>query len=200
MRKLAMLGGTFNPIHNGHIQMALAFAEKLQLNRVLVVPTRIPPHKQVRDSTTAEDRLAMCRIAVEGNPVLEASDIELGREGPSYTVDTLRQLHEYYPEAKLYLITGADMFLTIQDWKNADEIFRLATICAAPREKNNFSVLQNHADRLKWKYLQAELLDIPLMPISSTEIRRRIQLGKSIEGLVPEGVARYIEQHHLYQG
>lgn len=129
MKKIAMFGGTFNPIHNGHLCLAKTFVRQLQLDKVLLVPTYAPPHKQYQDTTSPEDRFQMCRLAAEDINDLEALDLEIKRQGPSYTVDTLCQLKKEHPEEELYLITGGDMFLTIQNWKEAQEIMRLAVIC-----------------------------------------------------------------------
>ena len=199
MRKIGVFGGTFNPIHNGHINMALGFTQALGLDKVLLIPANIPPHKVYEDKTPAKARLEMCRIAAKQCPLFEASDIELRRKGKSYTVDTLRELTLLYPGSALYLITGADMFLTVQDWKDADEIFALATICAAPRDAFHFSILQNHADGLKWEKARARILDIPLTNISSTAIRDMVKKGEDISSLVPPGVDGYILAHHLYK-
>ena len=151
---------------------------------------------------STEDRLEMCRLAARSSPVFQVSDLEIRRPGPSYTSDTLEFLSGESPEARFYFLTGADMFLTIQDWRRPEKIFELATICAAPREKSDIFVLQNHANRLKLQYgslFQYEILDIPLMPVSSTEIRRRTRSGEPIDPFVPKQVADYIRERRLYQ-
>lgn len=199
MRKLAMFGGTFNPVHSGHVRMALDFARQLELDKVYLIPTNIPPHKAYREEVSGQDRLEMCRLAAEGYPELAVSAIELEREGPSYTVDTLRELHRRAPDAEWYLITGADMFLTLLEWKEPDELFRLATICAVPREKSDISILQTHANELKCRKARTRLLDLPRMSVSSTQIREILKKGGSITGLVPRPVEQYILQHNLYR-
>ncbi len=201
-QRIGILGGTFNPIHNAHLKMALDFSAKLHFDKVLIIPTRIPPHKQASDMASTEDRLEMCRLAAQSNPIFQVSDMEIKRPGPSYTSDTLEILTAQNPEARFYFLTGADMFLTIQDWRRPEKIFELADICAAPREKSDIFILQNHANRLKLQYgnlFQYEILDIPLMPVSSTEIRRRSRLGESIDVFVPKQVADYIHERRLYQ-
>lgn len=199
MKKIAMFGGTFNPIHNGHIKLALYAAAQLELDKVLLIPTNIPPHKRYEEETTPRQRWEMCVLAAEEYQKLQVSDLEIRRQGPSYTVDTLRQLRARIPDAQLYLITGADMFLTIQDWKNAQEIFRLAVVCGVPREKEGLQALQRQADFLKNQYsAQTALLDFPLIEISSTQIRHRLKTGRSIEEWVPKNVERYIRRHGLY--
>lgn len=198
--RVALFGGTFNPIHNGHIAMARAFAGALNLRRVLITPTNIPPHKELSGGILPQQRYAMCCLAVEGDPVLAVCNAELRRTGPSYTVDTLRWLHGEDPDAALYLIMGADMFLTVQQWKNAKEIFRHAVLCAAPRDEAGFRVLASHEEVLHALGARTFLLNLPLMPVSSTEVRRRVRCGESIEGLVPETVRRFIEENALYRG
>ena len=201
-QRIGILGGTFNPIHNAHLKMALDFSETLHFDKVLIIPTRIPPHKRAADMASTEDRLEMCRLAARSSPVFQVSDLEIRRPGPSYTSDTLEFLSGENPEARFYFLTGADMFLTIQDWRRPEKIFELATICAAPREKSDIFILQNHANRLKLQYgslFQYEILDIPLMPVSSTEIRRRTRSGEPIDPFVPKQVADYIRERRLYQ-
>ena len=140
---LGILGGTFNPIHTGHIRLALYVQETLNLNRVLVIPDRLPPHKKAPDLLPGRDRLELCRKACNPYPQLEVSDMELKREGNSYTVDTLSALKSQFPNASLTLIVGSDMFLTIDSWKNSREIFRLAQICTGARKKEDIARLEN---------------------------------------------------------
>ncbi len=201
-QRIGILGGTFNPIHNAHLKMAWDFAEKLGFDKVLIIPTRIPPHKEAADMASWEHRLAMCRLAAESSPLFQVSDMEIKRPGPSYTSDTLEILKKEQPAARFYFLTGADMFLTIQDWRRPEKIFELAVICAAPREKSDIFILQNHANRLKLQYgslFQYQILDIPLMPVSSTGIRGMVRMGKSIDLFVPKQVAGYIREQRLYQ-
>lgn len=201
-QRIGILGGSFNPIHNAHLKMARDFAEKLGFDKVLIIPTRIPPHKEAGEMASAEHRLAMCRLAAQSSPLFQVSDMEIKRPGPSYTADTLEILKKENPDARFYFLTGADMFLTIQDWRRPEKIFELATICAAPREKSDIFILQNHANRLKLQYgslFQYQILDIPLMPVSSTGIRGMVHLGKSIDLFVPRQVAGYIREQHLYE-
>lgn len=201
-QRIGILGGTFNPVHNAHLKMAQDFSDRLHFDKVLMIPTRIPPHKQSADMASSQDRLRMCRLAAESSPVFQVSDLEIRRPGPSYTSDTLEILNRENPDARFYFLTGADMFLTIQDWRRPEKIFELATICAAPREKSDIFILQNHANRLKLQYgslFQYKILDIPLMPVSSTEIRHRARLGEPIDLFVPKQVAAYIQEHRLYQ-
>ena len=146
--KIAMFGGSFNPIHNGHIMLANAFQKELSLDKVLIIPTYIPPHKQRDYSVSPQQKLEMCRLAVKDMPFAEVSDIEIKRQGASYTYMTLQELRKIYPHDELYLITGADMFMTIHQWKNPEIIFALATICGVPRNDDDISDLEKQAEFL----------------------------------------------------
>lgn len=199
MKKLAMFGGTFDPIHNGHISLAVHTAEQLSLDEVLLIPTNIPPHKQMHAAAGAY-RLAMCRLAAKGYPRLTVSDRELRRKGPSYTVDTLRELHAEYPDAELFLIMGSDMFFTLEQWRESEEIMRLAAICTAAREYGDLARLRMHAEHLKAAYgACCRVLDIEVLEMSSTQIRRKLRNGEDLSAILPAGVLEYIREHHLYQ-
>ena len=125
-KRVAVFGGTFDPIHEGHVQLALQFARRLKLDEVLLVPTFVPPHKLKADMAAAEDRLAMCRLVAAAHPKLKVSDMEITRGGASFTVDTLETLEGQYPGTEWYLITGADMFLTLGTWWRFEDIAELA--------------------------------------------------------------------------
>ncbi len=196
MRKIAVFGGTFNPIHNGHLHLAESFAEILGVQKVLLIPARVPPHKPAVDLAPAEDRLAMCRAAAGG--LFEASGIEIRRKGPSYTSDTLREIRDRCPDSELYLITGEDMFLTLEQWHEPEVIFSLATICAAPRSAAGCGRMLEYARALKEKGARAVVRNIRYIPVSSTMVRNAVRQGKSLAGLVPPAVERYIREHHLY--
>ena len=142
--KIAMFGGSFDPIHNGHVSLAHAFVDTLCLEKVLIIPTHYPPHKQKKTTVTPQQRLDMCRLAFEGEELFEVSDIEIKREGKSYTYMTLEELSIIYPDDELYLITGADMFMTIDQWKEPEIIFRHAVICGVPRDDDDISVRINN--------------------------------------------------------
>ena len=222
MRKIAILGGTFNPIHNGHLHLAGCFAKLLGVQKVLLIPTYLPPHKSAPDLAPARHRLAMCRAAAGGcccaacgpapadgeasdlmcraaaGGIFEASDIEIRRRGPSYTSDTLRELKALYPDAELYLITGEDMFLTLTQWHEPETIFSLATVCAAPRSAAGLGRLLKYAQGLRRLGARTRVENIEYLPVSSTMVRRAVREGKSIARLVPVAVERYIREHHLY--
>lgn len=199
MERIGILGGTFNPIHNGHLHIARAFLEKLSLDRVLLVPTRMPPHKDGGELVSGGQRLEMCRIAAQCDERLGVSDIELKREGLSYTVDTLRELHQQHPDTRFYFIMGADMFLTFEKWKNFDVISSLAAICTASRHDGEIEKLRSYAEKLSQQYhTECHVESFPVVEISSTEIRQTIADGGDAGALVPPGVNEYIQKNGLY--
>lgn len=198
MRRIAMFGGTFNPIHMGHIALASAAAKAADA-QVLLIPTCIPPHKSHSDLLDGRRRLEMCRLAAADYPFLSVSDMELKREGSSYTVDTLYALREAYPDATLYLTCGADMLVTLHQWRRYEEIIRLAGVIAVQRPGTDpaaFSDAVDQVERDGGRVLSAEMEPISL---SSSEIRRRLAGNLSVEGMVPPRVAAYIAAYHLYK-
>lgn len=197
--RIAMFGGSFNPVHNGHVALAKTFSEALHIDRLLVIPTFIPPHKQHDTSVTPKNRMEMCRLAFAALPYAEVSGIEIERGGASYTYLTLQSLHERYPHDELFLIMGADMFLSIQDWKNPEIIFALATICGVPRNQSDIEELAAHAEILQSMGAKTEILDAHVMTVSSTELRRKIKNGEDFSDLVDSSVADYIRQNQLYK-
>ncbi len=197
-KKIAMFGGTFNPVHQAHLFLAREFQKLLGLDRVLLVPANIPPHKMAKHLATAGQRMEMCRLAAK-EPYMTVSSIEVEREGKSYTADTLRELEEQYPDARLYLITGADMFLTLQKWYDYPGIISRAVICAAPRITANLPVLRAQGERIRRDGGMAVVLEKVPPPISSTQIRERIRQGLPCTGYLPKEVEDYIKEHHLYQ-
>ncbi|MBO5929021.1 MAG: nicotinate (nicotinamide) nucleotide adenylyltransferase [Clostridia bacterium] len=196
--RIALFGGTFDPIHNGHVQLAREFAARLSLDRVLFMPTFVPPHKVKPDLAPAVDRVAMCRLACEPYAELAVSDLEINRRGASFTVFTLEALKRQYPDAELFLLTGADMFLTLGTWYRFADIAAMATLCAAPRDKVTADLLVEHAKQLEQQGARCVVEAIPIVEISSTEIREKATAGKSLEGLVPHAVEEYINQKQLY--
>lgn len=198
--KIGVFGGSFNPIHNSHLYLARQFAAALKLDKVLLIPTYIPPHKGTGQMAPSEDRLVMCRLAVEGDPLFEVSDMEIRRGDKSYTWMTLEELRRRSPGDDLYLIMGADMFLSILDWKNPLRIFRLATLCAAAREAGEYQKLTEQADKLASFGAKSLVLDIPPLPLASTQVRREVASGQRAEESLPPQVAEYIRDRGLYRG
>ncbi len=199
MRKIGILGGTFNPIHNGHLHIAQGFQKHLELDSMILIPSRKPTHKTADNLESGQDRLAMCRIAAREYGY-QVSDIEIRRETASYTVYTLETLREWYPDDRFYLLMGEDMFLTLLQWKNINRICELAILCAAPRSGNAAERLMRYGERLHEIGGVVRIVPVEYQDLSSTQIRNRIRRGDSVSGLMPDGVAEYIREHQLYQG
>lgn len=193
--KLALFGGTFDPIHTAHLRMAGMLADALSLDTVLFMPTFVPPHKAKGEIAPAEHRIKMCALATAYDPRFQVSDLEIKRGGASFTVDTLRTLKTLYPKAELYLFVGADMFMTLGTWYCAEEILQTVTVCTVPRDDVSAAMLRKHGEALGGQWYVAEHA---VGDISSTEIRARIANGQSLQGLVPDNVAAYIAQNRLY--
>lgn len=198
MRKIAILGGTFNPIHNGHLHLIRRFSEQLGFDLVLLIPAKTPPHKAADHLAAAQHRLQMCRLAVQ-TVGYQVSDLEICRATPSYTVDTLLQLHQQYPGDALYFITGEDMFLSLLSWRQPQRMFQLATICSAPRSATGMVRMQQYEKQLQACGAHTVLQAIDFLPISSTIVREAVRQGKDFSQFVPASVADYITQHNLYK-
>ncbi len=200
--QIGLFGGTFNPVHVGHLKVARAAVDQLRLEELRLIPSAMPPHKTPADLAPGEHRLAMCRLAVRGEPRLSVDDVELRAGGRSYTVETLRTLRSERPGAELVLLIGADMLRELHRWHRAREILEMARVVTARRPDVSLGRLEalrrelgdESADRLL-----RDVLETPLVDVSSTEVRRRARAGEPIEPLVPETVARYIHEHNLYR-
>lgn len=195
--KAAMFGGTFDPIHNGHVALVTCFADLLNLDRVYVVPTKTPPHKRT-SQTPGDMRLEMCRLALEHDERLVACGLELEREGTSYTFYTVQTLLEEHPEGRIYLITGADMFLTLSSWHRFDELKHLVTFCTVPRDDVSVEKLREHAEVLEAMGCSTLVAEMDLVRVSSTAVRQRAAEGLPLGDLVPPAVEEYIRSHGLY--
>jgi nicotinate-nucleotide adenylyltransferase len=194
-RRVGVMGGTFDPIHHGHLVAASEVQSWFDLDEVVFVPTGDPWQKSDRLVTAAEDRYLMTVIATASNPVFNVSRVDIDREGPTYTVDTLRDLQERMPDAELYFITGADALGNIFTWRDTDELFNLAhqfVGCTRPGHEMDPAILGAIPhDKLT-------IVEIPALSISSTDCRKRTQRGEPVWYLVPDGVVQYIAKHHLY--
>ena len=199
MERIGIYGGTFNPPHIGHILAASQAIETLKLDRLLLIPDRIAPHKELPgNSATPEQRLEMLRIAAADQERMIPSRIELDREGPSYTVETVRQLHRNYPQAELYLLMGADMFLSFDRWRDPEQIARYVTITVAYRgDKGEREEIEAQKQRLLERDYRVILLENPVHSISSTQLRRLLAFHCAGEYL-PCGVEDYIQENGLY--
>ena len=196
--RLGVFGGTFNPIHLGHLHIAQEFARLLSLDRVLLIPAATPPHKAAPELADAADRLAMCRLAVQGHPVCRVSDTELRRGGKSYTADTLAELSAAYRGDRLFLLMGEDMFLTLQNWRQPERIWGAAEICAAPRSEHAEREMRAQKQRLESLGAAVHLCPSEFLPLSSSMVRRAAREGQSLAGMVPPPVERYIREKGLY--
>jgi len=204
--KWALFGGTFDPVHHGHLIVARSVAEQLGVDRITLIPAASPPHKP-GPSASGEDRLAMLELAIEGEGVFDVCDIELSRSGPSYTLDTLCQLRRRHGgEAALHWVIGADMLADLPTWYRATEVLEAARIVIAARPpwhrklEEIFAGLAGSLPPEQVERLRASVVQTPLVDISSTEIRRRVGQGRSIRYLLPEAVREYIGRRGLYAG
>ncbi len=186
--RLGVMGGTFDPIHHGHLVAASEVAAAFDLDEVVFVPTGQPWQKDSREVSPAEHRYLMTVVATASNPSFTVSRVDIDRPGPTYTIDTLRDLRASRPEAELFFITGADAMAQILSWKNVDELWSLAHFVGVTRPGHELS------SRGK----DVSLMEVPAMAISSTDCRRRVSDGEPVWYLVPDGVVQYIAKHGLY--
>jgi nicotinate-nucleotide adenylyltransferase len=189
-RRVGVMGGTFDPIHHGHLVAASEVAQSFGFDEVIFVPTGQPWQKG--DVTEAEHRYLMTVIATASNPRFTVSRVDIDREGPTYTVDTLRDLHDAMPDAELYFITGADAIAQILSWRNVDELWDLAHFVAVSRPGHHIDISALPGADVSW-------LEVPALAISSTDCRDRVGRGFPVWYLVPDGVVQYISKHHLYR-
>lgn len=197
MSRIALFGGSFNPIHNGHLHLAQTVHQQCGLDRMLLMPSGTAPHKSSDAYAPAADRLAMCRLAAEPYPWLEVSDYELTKPGKSYTVETLRYLHSRFPEDALFLLTGSDMLLGFDSWYCWQEILTLAGLLCVSRGTEPEDVLRQKAAELS-SYGQVTVVHAKPLPMSSSQIRHKIELCRKFSCYLPENVVQYIMLHRLY--
>ncbi|AVT40827.1 nicotinic acid mononucleotide adenylyltransferase [Plantactinospora sp. BB1] len=194
IRRIGIMGGTFDPIHHGHLVAASEVADRFELDEVVFVPTGQPWQKADEPVSSAEDRYLMTVIATASNPRFQVSRADIDRGGPTYTVDTLRDLHsEYGPKVQLFFITGADALEKILSWKDLDQMFELAHFIGVTRPGFVLSDAHLPADTVS-------LVEVPAMAISSTDCRARVAAGGPLWYLVPDGVVQYIAKRRLYRG
>lgn len=192
-QRLGVMGGTFDPVHHGHLVAASEVAARYDLDEVVFVPTGQPSFKQHQDVTLAEHRYLMTVVATASNPRFTVSRVDIDRAGLTYTVDTLRDLKTQRPDAELFFITGADAVAQILTWKDADELFEMAHFVAVTRPGHALSIDELPAGRVS-------VIEIPALAISSTDVRARARAGAPVWYLVPDGVVQYIAKHRLYRG
>ncbi|MQA12088.1 MAG: nicotinate-nucleotide adenylyltransferase [Pseudonocardiaceae bacterium] len=191
-RRIGVMGGTFDPIHHGHLVAASEVQSRFELDEVIFVPTGQPWQKTNRVVSAAEDRYLMTVIATASNPRFSVSRVDVDRGTSTYTVDTLRDLRGGYPDDELFFITGADALEQILSWRNADELFTLAHFVGATRP--GYQLNDHHLPTGT-----VSLVEVPALAISSTDCRSRVQAGEPVWYLVPDGVVQYISKRKLYR-
>lgn len=199
-RRIGVYGGTFDPIHIGHLAAADDTAAQMGLDQVLFVPNRTPPHKPGRPISSAEDRLAMVRRAIEGNERFALSTVELEREGPSYTLDTMRQLSDRMPDVDLYFLAGCDSLADLHTWHGPDELlaeFRLVVMDRPTDSAVDWRKVEQRFPGIRERVL---VVQIPMLQISARDIRTRVAEGRPYRYYVTEQVDEYIRAHGLYRG
>ena len=201
--RIGIYGGSFSPVHSGHVAAAKAFMEQMWLDLLYVIPAGIPPHKQIVGGADAGQRLKMCELAFADMEGVVISDMEIRREGASYTVDTLRQIFQMCDgDSRLFLLMGTDMLLTLDRWREPEEIFRLSYPVYMRREGNDPILDARIVAKIgeyqqKYGKVVRRIVGDPVV-VSSTQVRRAIAEGRSIDGMVPPAVAAYIRDHNLY--
>ncbi|MCR5305271.1 MAG: nicotinate (nicotinamide) nucleotide adenylyltransferase [Oscillospiraceae bacterium] len=200
MKQLGLFGGSFNPIHNGHLHLLRAVRRGLRLDGITLMPSGEAPHKDSSAYAPAADRLAMCRLAAAPFPWLTVSDYETKKPGKSYTVETLRHLRQTVPDADWTLLIGSDMLLSFETWHCWEEILQSARLCAVSREPGDLPQLRAYAAKLRRAVSGAHIrvLSVEAMPLSSTEIREKMQKNADCSCLLPQNVVQYICQNRLY--
>ncbi|GHU62881.1 nicotinate-nicotinamide nucleotide adenylyltransferase [Clostridia bacterium] len=199
-KKLGIMGGTFDPIHFAHLILAQQCKEEFSLDHILFIPTGIPPHKEKQGVSSARQRLAMTELAVADNPFFSCSNLEIVREGNTYTVQTLKALKAEKPDADLYFIMGADSFFQLDTWFEFQDIFGFSKILLANRGEKDLQIIKQKIQDYQMLYAaEIYLVHTPNLEISSRALRSKIQQGYSIQYYVPETVLQYIQKEKLYK-
>lgn len=200
VKKFGIMGGTFDPIHYGHLVIANEVLFKFKLSKIIFVPTGTPPHKTSIGITSSYHRYMMTQFATMTNPHFDVSDIEVNKPEVSYTVDTIKKFHNMYPGTKFYFITGTDAVLDLPTWKNPEEILKLCTFIAVNRPGYLMDNLEERIKKIANDYKgEIFIINAPQLKISSTDIRKRIFAKRPIKYLLPETVEQYIIKNNLYR-
>lgn len=197
--KTVIFGGTFNPFHFGHLKLIREVQNAVKPDRFILMPAHVPPHKVAEDLIDDADRLEMCRLAAKEVDDVEVSDYEINAGGKSYTVLTLEQLHEQYPDDELYFAMGSDMLISFLKWYKPDRIMELATLVCNCRDENDRAAIQSAKSEIESRGGRCILTQCEALVCSSTDVRNRISVGLSIDDLVPKPIAEYIEKRGLYR-
>lgn len=199
MARIGIFGGTFNPVHLGHVRLAQHYCRQLALDRLLVIPTQQPPHKTAPDLLPVETRLQLCRLAFAGEERVSVSDIEARRPGKSFTCDTVAELRRQWPDAQLFLLVGSDMFLGFRRWKNWEYLLENTTLCTAARHPGELGALQKAAAELSGEGRNPPMVfDFPVLVVSSTQIRQMLAAGEDCSQLLPPAVYDQLKRHPLF--
>lgn len=200
-KNIAILGGTFNPIHNGHIFMADMYNERNNPDIILFIPTNLPPHKVLKTDASNNDRILMCKLAIKDRANYIVSDLEYKMGGKSYTANTLKYIRKEYNPRALTFILGADMFVTFNNWYSPKEILKLANLAVIPRNSTNIKELYEYKNILlhDYDFANIEIMDTKMLPISSTMVRERIENDEDVSEYVPVDVGQYIKSNGIYK-
>ncbi len=197
MSRIGIFGGSFNPIHNGHIHLVENAISDFSLDKVFLIPTAFAPHKSSAEYAPAYHRLNMCRLACEDNDKIEVCDFEINKGGKSYTVDTIAHFRAQYPCDELFLLVGSDMLSTFDEWYKYEEILNNSNLCALSRLGNDIESLEEKAQKLR-RFGNVYISQTPAVPMSSTEIRQLVKNRKDFSCYLPKKVVQYIKVHSLY--
>ena len=197
MERIAVFGGTFNPVHNGHVNAVREIMSAVNLDKVIIMPAKIPPHKIAHDLASEKQRLDMCRLAFKDMPNVEVSDFEIMREGKSYSYYTVKHLREVYPDSELYFIMGSDMLLSFHEWYRYEDILKMCGIICMSRENGDICELESYAEKLRDK---GEVVIVNAKPyeLSSTDVRCKLKNHEDCTCYLDENVVQYISDNKLY--
>lgn len=198
MDRIGIFGGTFNPVHNGHIHLAQAAYDHLKLDKLIIVPSNIPPHKSAEGICPNDIRLEMCRLAFSEHINFEVSEYEIQRKGKSYSIYTVEHFRMLYPQSKLFLIVGSDMFMSFDKWYRFEEILKSVSLAVVSRNNDDMEQLEKKSMELS-RYGKTDIIRVPSYPVSSTEIRSKIKNGEKYSCYLPEKVVQYISLNNLYR-
>lgn len=198
--KIGIMGGTFDPIHYGHLILSQYVLDSLNLDKVIFIPSGMPPHKDEDVVLKAEKRKKMVELAIKSNPKFKVSSIEIEEESTSYTIETVKKLKNLYKDDKLYLILGGDSLLTLHEWKDYKEILKTINIAVVDRYNYSYSLLDSRVEYFN-RRCNGNIVKVscPIIQISSTDIRKRVKEGRSIKYLLPEEIEDYIYEKNLYR-
>ena len=196
--KIGIYGGSFDPVHKGHVNAAVNFMEELSLDKIIIIPAYQPPHKKGLAMTPSEHRMNMCRLAFGDMENFEVSDIEIQRADEGYMADTVEQLREMYPDDELFLLIGGDMLLSFRRWYEWHRITDEAVLAVAARNWEDDAALEAEAAILRSNGAEVRIVPIDVKELSSTDVREAVRRADDISSMVPKGVDEYIWDHYLY--